>query len=77
MTREEILLKISNLEPSPLDENIPDDDKEAAYCKGYNDALTDVMELLKTKSQVKQHKTNGVSFDWNETIRKLYGGSDD
>jgi len=43
MTREEILSKINNLEPSPLDENIPDDDKEAAYCKGYNDALEDVI----------------------------------
>jgi hypothetical protein len=77
MTHEEILSKISNLEPSPLDENIPDDDKEAAYCKGYNDAIIDVAGLLKTKSQTKRHTINCKPFDWNETIQKLYGGSDD
>jgi len=46
MTKKEIILLISGLEPVPLDEDIPDD-KEAAYCKGYNDALEDVIGLVR------------------------------
>jgi len=74
MSKKEIMLLISGLEPRPLDEDILDGAKEAAYCKGYNDAITDVVGLLKTKSQAKRHKTNDESFSWNETIQQLYGG---
>jgi hypothetical protein len=47
MTKKEIMLLTSSLEPTPLDEDIPDDDKEAAYCKGYNDALEDVIGQIR------------------------------
>jgi hypothetical protein len=72
MTCKEILSKISNLEPSPLDENIPDDDKEAAYCKGYNDALTDVMGILNTYPQIRLQV-----LTWDKVVETLKDPMDD
>jgi hypothetical protein len=46
MTREEIILLINRLEPYPFDRIIPDDIGKA-YCKGYNDALEDVIGLVR------------------------------
>lgn len=75
MTKKEIILLISGLEPYPFDK-IFSNDKGEAYCKGYNDALEDMIRLI-GKIHTKTAKNSDISFEWNETIQKLYGGSDD
>jgi hypothetical protein len=52
----EIFQKICSLFPSALDEDIPDDDKEAAYDKGYDDATEDIVALLKEHFNRKEER---------------------
>lgn len=52
----EIFQKICSLFPSISDRDIPDDDKGAAYDKGYDDAIEDIVALLKEHFNRKEEK---------------------
>lgn len=41
----ELIRQMMSLYPAKLDEDIPDNDKEAAYKLGYNDAILDVIDI--------------------------------
>lgn len=70
----EIFQKICSLYPSALDEDIPDDDKEAAYNKGYNDATEDIVDLLKKHFNCKQNiKAMDLSWEiYNKTGTRTF-----
>jgi hypothetical protein len=44
------------------------------YIEGWG---TDILEVSLNQLEVIKRKKNNISFEWNETIQKLYGGSDD
>ena len=55
-TLNEIIQIICSIIPSSIDEDIPDDDKEAAYTKGYTDAIEDMVGTLKKNGKGRSHE---------------------